>query len=119
MLELTEKSSAHFESAQLLQRHQRYRDAVSRAYYAIFTEVVNWVGPGHWGHRAIRSAFARKIHEQGIPGERARDLGKQFLRALEARLAADYDHGEVTEDDVERIMDIAQTIFTFLEEVPS
>ncbi len=113
---LTQKGLDHFESAQLLQRHQRYRDAVSRAYYAIYTEVVNWLGGGAWNHRSIRSAFARKIHEKGIPNQQARHLNYRFVRALEARVAADYDLDEVTMENVEEIFEIAQTIFTFLEE---
>ena len=116
---LTQKGLDHFESAQLLQRHQRYRDAVSRTYYAIYTEVVNWVGPGCWNHHSIRSAFARKMHQQAIPGQRARYLNQQFLHALEARIAADYDSDEVTQEDIEQIMEIAQTFITFLQEVTS
>jgi len=117
MLKLsTQKGLDHFESAQLLQRHQRYRDAVSRAYYAIYTAVVNWVGPGRWNHNSIRSAFAWKMRQQGIPGQRARYLNRQFLDALLARTAADYDLDEVTLADVQRIMNTAQTILTFLEQ---
>ena len=116
MPNLSKKGSEHFESAQLLQSHQRYRDAVSRAYYAIYTEVANWLGGGKWNHRSIRRAFAQKMHEKGIPNQHARHLNNRFFRALEARVAADYSLDEVTTEIVEEIFEIAQTIFTFLED---
>ncbi len=116
---LSSKAIEHFETAQLLFQQGRYRDSVSRAYYAIYTAVEDYVGlstTGGWNHRGLRGAFAAKMISEGIDRQQARELGRKFVDAFDARTGADYDRTPTVGDSAMRILGYAQEILDFIQQ---
>ncbi len=118
MTNISSKATEHFESAQLLFQQGRYRDSVSRAYYAIYTAVEDYVGlstTGTWTHRGIRGAFAAKMISRGVERQKTRELGQKLANALDARLGADYRRQPITQELANQTIADAQTILDWIE----
>jgi uncharacterized protein (UPF0332 family) len=119
MLNISIKTTEHFESAQLLFQHGRYRDSVSRAYYAVYTAVEDYVGlspTGAWNHRSIRSAFAARLIREGVDRQKSRELGRKFVDAFNARIGADYSRKPTVEDSAKQILGYAQEILDWIQQ---
>ncbi len=117
-MKIPDKATEHFESAQLLFQHGRYRDSVSRAYYTVYTAVEDYVGllpTGPWSHRSIRGAFTAKLISDGVSRSQARELGRKFVESFDARLEADYNRMPITESLASRMLANAQVIFDWIE----
>ena len=118
MPKLSRKAAEHVEAAQLLLQHGYYRDAVSRAYYAIYTAVEDYVGlapTGAWSHRGIRSAFAAKLIDSGVDRSRARELGQKLVAAFDARGIADYHRDPITKEFANQILANAKSVLDWIE----
>ena len=118
MANISSKATEHFESTQLLFQHGRYRDAVSRAYYAMYTAVEDYVGlstTGTWNHRGIRGAFAVKMISDGVAPQQARELGRKLFDAFNARNGADYSRNPIDEDAAKQILGYAQEILDWIQ----
>ena len=116
---LSSKTMEHFETAQLLIQQGRYRDSVSRTYYAIYTAVEDYVGlstTGAWNHRGLRRAFAAKMISEGIDRQQARELGRKYFDAFNARIGADYDRRQTFEDSAMQFLGYAQEILDFIQQ---
>lgn len=118
MPNISQKATTHFEAAQLLYQHGYYRDAVSRAYYAMYTAVEDYVGfslTGVWSHRGIRSAFAAKMVHSGIDRQEARALGQKFVEAFNARVDADYQRIPIPQDFADTILASSKAILDWIQ----
>ncbi len=118
MPNISSKATEHFETAQLLLKHRRYRDSVSRAYYAMYTAVEDYVGlssTGTWNHRGIRRAFAARMIREGVDRQKARELGQKLANALDARINADYYRPPMVQEFANQILIDAQEIFDWIE----
>ena len=118
MLNVSNKATEHFQSAQLLFQHNRYRDSVSRAYYAMYTAVEDYVGlstTGTWNHRGIRRAFAARLTSKGISRQTARDLGRRIFEGLNTRLAADYKRQPISQNVASQTLADAQMVINWIE----
>ena len=90
-------------AARDLARLGHHRDAVSRAYYAVFyaaRRAVQDAGSTAGTHRGVASEFGRLLVQTGRV---AAEVGPILRRLLAARLEADYDDGDsLTPADVAR-----------------
>ncbi|MBI1924723.1 HEPN domain-containing protein [Candidatus Poribacteria bacterium] len=118
MSNISSKATEHFESTQLLFQQGRYRDSVSRAYYAIYTAVEDYVGlstTGTWTHRGIRGAFTAKMIHAGVHPQHARELSRKFADAFDARISADYSRQPTAESAAKQILGYAQEILDWIQ----
>ena len=118
MSNVSSKAREHFQSAQLLFQNNCYRDSVSRAYYAMYTAVEDYVGlstTGTWNHRGIRRVFAAQLISEGVDRPTARDFGKRIFEGLNARLAADYRRQSISQDIATQTLADAQAVITWIE----
>jgi uncharacterized protein (UPF0332 family) len=112
------KTREHLRSAEVLLEQGQYRDAVSRAYYAVFSAMQGSVGPppkGKWEHPALRSTFIRKLRAEGKMVEQCRELRKRLRFLHSAREDADYTAGSIDERTVQEAIQLAQEILTLIQ----
>ncbi len=114
------KAREHLQAAELLYRHQYYRDAVSRAYYAVFTAMQAFVGDpprGRWNHPALRGIFIRTLADRGVPIETCRQLRRRLRYLLDAREDADYRKEEIEGGLALDALEIAREVLNMVEGV--
>jgi uncharacterized protein (UPF0332 family) len=118
IMPLSSKTREHFNAAELLLNNNFYRDAVSRAYYAVFTAVWDYVGDsatGEWNPRSIRQAFAERMHREGILRTESRQLSRVFQNLLEFRINADYSREPIPQTDVLEAINLTRGILQWVE----
>jgi uncharacterized protein (UPF0332 family) len=112
------KAREHLGSAEALFEQGRHRDAVSRAYYAVFSAMQGYVGPppkGKWEHPGLRGAFIRKLRAEGKTVEQCRELRKRLRFLHSAREDADYTAGGIDERTAQEAIQLAQEILTLVQ----
>lgn len=113
------KAREHLQAPELLYRHRYYRDAVSQAYYAVFTAMQAFIGDpprGRWKHPALAGVFIRTLTERGLPIETCRQLRRRLRYLLDAREDADYREEEVEEGLAVDALEIAREVLSVVEE---
>jgi uncharacterized protein (UPF0332 family) len=112
------KAREHLGSAEALFEQRRYRDAVSRAYYTVFSAMQGYVGPppkGKWEHPGLRGAFIRKLRTEGKTVEQCRELRKRLRFLHSAREDADYTVGTIDERTAQEAIQLAQEILALVQ----
>ncbi|MGH7963955.1 MAG: HEPN domain-containing protein [Candidatus Binatia bacterium] len=111
------KAREHLGSAEMLFAQGRYRDAVSRAYYTVFSAMQASLGlpsKGKWEHPGLRGAFIRKLHTEGKTVEQCRELRKRLRFLHSAREDADYTVGSIDEQTAQEAIQLAQEILSLV-----
>jgi len=102
------KAKEHLESAEFLFERGRYRDAVSRAYYAAFSAMQDHLGSppkGKWEHPGLRGAFIRQC----------RELRKRLRFLHSAREDADYTSGGIDEPTAQEAIQVAREVLLLVQ----
>lgn len=118
MTQMISKAREHFQSAELLLSNNRFRDASSRAYYAIYSVMYAVMGVpprgSYWSHQGIRKAIVQLLHEEGqdnISGVFNKDINFVY----QARLVADYQIQIISEETARESVNKAQNILNWFE----
>ncbi len=85
-----EKAREHLRAAEVSIRHRLYRDAISRAYYAVYSasySLLYLMGKSPKTHSDLRSSFGLLVKEGVVESE----YGKILSRLYEMRETSDYD----------------------------
>jgi uncharacterized protein (UPF0332 family) len=102
-------------AAKILLRNSEYRDAVSRAYYAMFYAAKAFLlfhGQDPSSHKGVDTLFHRFCYIHDQPKE---DFARMFSLMRQARMDAEYqEKAQITENDARESIDIAQA---FLKEI--
>jgi uncharacterized protein len=105
------------EAADVLTKNRKYRDAVSRAYYAIFYAAKAFLlhqGQEAHSHKGVDILFRRFCIAHKSPEE---SFAKMLSVMREERLNADYqEKALITKQDAQEAIDMAQS---FLKEIRS
>ena len=107
------KAKEHLSSAEMLFGQGRYRDTVSRAYYAVFSALQAYLGPppkGKWEHPGLRGAFIQRLGAEGKTVEQCRDLRKRLRFLHNAREDADYTVGPIDERTAQEAIQLAREV---------
>jgi len=84
------KAREHLRAAQVSLEHGLYRDAISRAYYSVYSaahSVLYLIGKSPRTHAGLRSSFSLLVRE----GIVEREYGRILSRLYEMRETSDYD----------------------------
>ena len=115
---MLDKAKEHLSSAEILLCEGQYRDAISRAYYAVFSAMYAYVGEpprGRWEHPALRGIFVRMLGEAGTSTESCRALRRRLRYLYDARIDADYSPVEFDEDTAVSALEIARDVIGLVE----
>jgi uncharacterized protein (UPF0332 family) len=112
------KAREHLKSAEILFCEEQYRDSVSRAYYAVFSAMLAYVGQppkGKWEHPGLRGVFIRRLGEAGMPVEDCRTLRSNLRDLHDARIDADYSAAKIDKSTASNTLEIAREVISVVE----
>jgi len=121
---LLDKAEKHLKAAKLLKENGYYEDALSRAYYAVFSSssaVLTLLGHSARSHEGLRRMFGLYVINQGLL---PRKYGKILSNLYEKREAGDYEvpfmyEPEDVEESIKEAEDFITTVKTSAQELIS
>lgn len=111
-MDYLQKAKRQFEAGRLLFENGYYNDALSRLYYALRSIAVFVIGKsdrGKWKHPALMRKFVIEVDGKGL-FELSREERHLIKRFPNEREKADYDTVEVSEEKVERYIQLVERI---------